>query len=89
MTDIQGVFWVKITIHTQKGAFAPYLVKILKYMKNSHIPPGYTQILSKMPFFPIKELMFQKIVLRRKDLTLIYICGIIFSQKKFYNKSYI
>ena len=59
-----------------------------KNMKYGPIPRGYTQVLSKMRFFLIKAMELEKFVFRRKDLTLIYICDIIFF-KKIYIKSYI
>ena len=58
-------------------------------MKYSHIARGYTQVLSKMPFVLIKANELQKLVLGRKDLTLIYICDKVFFQKKMYIKNYI
>ena len=54
----------------------------MKYIKNRHIPRGYTQAISKKPFFRIKALELQKFVVRRKGLTLIYICHMIFFPKE-------
>ena len=54
-----------------------------------HISRGYTQVLSKMPFFPTKAIELQKIVYKREDLTLICNCEIVFYQNKKYVKSYI
>ena len=69
----------------KKGDFAPYPIKKNNYMNSSYIPRGYTQVLSKMPFFILNEAMeLQKIVFRRKDLTLIYIYDIIFFSKEKY-----
>ena len=58
-------------------------------MKYNHITRGYTQVLSKMQFFLIKAMKLQKLVFWRKDLTLIYICDIIFFKRNIYQKLYI
>ena len=39
---------------------------------------GLTLVSSKMPFSLIKAIELQKFVFRRKDLTLEYICDVIF-----------
>ena len=51
------------------------------------MPRGHTQVLSKIQFFLIKAMKLQNFVFGRKDLTLIYICDIIFFHKKIYVKS--
>ena len=50
---------------------------------------GIHWFLSKRPFSLIKAIYLQLFVLRRKDLSLLYICDKIFFQKKIYIKSYI
>ena len=89
MTDICGVFWVRLTIYAQKGACEPYLMKKKNTWKYSHIPRGYTQVLTKMSFYPSIAMEFQEFVYRRKEVTLICICDIISFQKKKHIESYI
>ena len=66
-------------------------VRTLSYEKSMkyNIHRGYTQLLSKMSFFLTKTMELQKFVFRKKDLSLIYVCDIIFFQKKIYIKIYI
>ena len=44
----------------------------------------YTQVLTKIPFYQIKAMEFQKLVYSRKDLTLISIYDMIFKKKYTY-----
>ena len=72
-------------IYAEKELSHLILWKKLKYMKYGHIPRGYTQVLSKMPFFFLNEAMeFQFFLFRRKDITTIYRCDIIFLKKNYF-----
>ena len=51
-------------------------------MNYSHIPRGYAQVSSEMPFFLIKAIELQKFMFRRKYLTFINNWDKIFFQKK-------
>ena len=46
----------------------------LRTLKYSHIPPGFTEVLTKMPFYPIEAMEFQKFVYTKKETALICIC---------------
>ena len=71
-------------LYTKKGAFEPYFMKKKKTItyKYSQIPRGYTQVLSKKPFFLIEAMELQKFVYRRKYLTRVCICDMVFEQNK-------
>ena len=89
MTDLWGAFWSCLTIYRQKRSF-----RTLSYKKNNfrriialyHV--GIHWFLSQLPFPLIKAMDLRLFVFGRKDLTLVCICDIRFSQNKIYIKSY-
>ena len=89
IVDIWGVFWVRLTIYMQKRSFWTLSYEKKCTQTHSHIPCGYTQVLTRIPSYPIKAMELQKSLYRRKELTLICICDIIIFQKKVYIESYI
>ena len=88
MTDNRGIF--RFRLYTQKKELSHLILSKNYFRKIKAIKQhSNTQALRKFIFIPIRAMELQKIVYRRKVLSLTCMYDIVFFQKKIYIISYI